>query len=64
LPADIAEQEFNYVASKLRISTDELQGYLTMPKKYYWDYRNQRHLFALGERVLNMFTGARRGGAY
>jgi len=64
ITADIAEQEFNYVASKLGISVDELQGYLTMPKKFYWDYRNQRHLFALGERVLNIFTGARRGGAY
>lgn len=63
-PPDIAEQEFNYVASKLGISVDEFQGYLTMPKKFYWDYRNQRRLFALGERVLNMFTGARRGGAY
>jgi len=61
---DVAEQEFQYVASKLGISADELRGYLTMPKKFYWDYRNQRHLFALGGRVLNMFTGARRGGAY
>jgi len=64
LAPDVAKQEFDYVASKLGISADELQGYLTMPKKFYWDYRNQRRLFALGERVLNMFTGARRGGAY
>ncbi len=64
LPPDIAEQEFNFVASKLGISSDELRGYLKMPKKYYSDYRNQRYLFTLGERVLNLFTGARRGGAY
>jgi len=64
LPPDVAEQEFQFVASKLGISADELRGYLTMPKKFYWDYRNQRHLFALGERVLNLFTGVRRGGAY
>jgi N-acetyl sugar amidotransferase len=64
LSRDVVEQEFRFVASKLAISVDELRGYLTMPKKFYWDYRNQRHLFALGERVLNLFTGARRGGAY
>jgi N-acetyl sugar amidotransferase len=64
LQAEIAEQEFHFVASKLGISDDELHGYLTMPKKFYWDYRNQKMLFTLGEKVLNIFTGARRGGAY
>ncbi len=64
LQPDVVEQEFQFVASKLGISTSELQGYLTMPKKFYWDYRNQRHLFSLGEQVLNLFTAARRGGAY
>lgn len=64
LPADIAEQEFHFVASKLGISADELQGYLTMPKKFYWDYRNQSRLFALGEWILTTFMSARRGGAY
>lgn len=64
IPEDVAEKEFQFVASKLGISEDELNGYLTMPKKFYWDYRNQRHLFSMGERVLNFFTSARRGGAY
>jgi len=32
--------EFKYVATKLGISVDELQGYFDMPKKYYWDYKN------------------------
>ena len=64
LTPDVVDQEFLYVSSKLGISTDELKFYHTMPKKYYWDYKNQRHLFTLGEKVLNFFTGARRGGAY
>lgn len=64
LTPEVAKQEFQFVASKLGISDDELNEYLNMPKKFYWDYQNQRYLFALGERVLNLFSGARRGGAY
>jgi hypothetical protein len=40
------------VASKLGISTEELRGYFRLPKKFYWDYRNQQGLFNLGARVL------------
>jgi N-acetyl sugar amidotransferase len=61
---DIAMQEFSYIASKLGITDDELRVYLLMPKKFYWDYANQSRLFALGERALNVFTSAVRGGAY
>jgi N-acetyl sugar amidotransferase len=64
LPADVVEQEFQFVASKLGITIEELHGYHAMPKKFYWDYNNQSHIFALGEKVLNLFKGARRGGAY
>jgi N-acetyl sugar amidotransferase len=64
LDAGVAEQEFQYVATKLRISVDELRSYHEMPKKFYWDYRNQMKLFDLGEWVLTRLAGARRGGAY
>lgn len=47
-PATI-EQEFNYIATKLGISADELSGYHKMPKKFYWDYCNRRHIFEWGE---------------
>jgi len=50
-PATIAH-DFEYVATKLRISTDELNHYFTMPKKFYWDYKNQEMLFDAGARVL------------
>jgi N-acetyl sugar amidotransferase len=46
------DQEFDYIAAKLRISSDELQHYFTMPKKFYWDYQNQEHLFNLGAKML------------
>jgi len=45
-------QEFEYIANKLRISTDELNHYFTMPKKFYWDYLNQENLFNTGARLL------------
>lgn len=58
------EQEFNYIATKLGITADELHGYHKMPKKYYWDYKNQRRVFEIGEKVLSVIAGTRRGGAF
>jgi N-acetyl sugar amidotransferase len=46
------EQEFEYIVTKLRITSDELQHYFTMPKKFYWDYQNQERFFNAGARVL------------
>ena len=51
--------EFNYVATKLGISHDELMHYFTMPKKFYWDYKNQQSLFKIGAKFLKA-TGAER----
>lgn len=46
------EDEFNYIATKLGITPQELRGYFDMPKKYYWDYRNSETIFNLGARFL------------
>jgi N-acetyl sugar amidotransferase len=46
------DQEFEYIATKLGVSVDELRSYFTMPKKFYWDYKNQESLFNLGAKVL------------
>lgn len=66
LPYDpsMIEQEFNYIATKLGISADELRGYHAMPKKYYWDYHNQHRIFEWGEKIMTMIAGTRRGGAF
>jgi hypothetical protein len=50
-PATI-DQEFDYIASKLQISADELKHYFEIPKKFYWDYKNQERLFRAGARIL------------
>jgi N-acetyl sugar amidotransferase len=41
-------QDFEYVATKLGITADELQGYMNAPNKTYKDYRSQQGIFALG----------------
>ena len=56
------EHDFDYIATKLGILTDELRGYLTMPKKFYWDYRNQQSILGIGAKILTTL-GLDRGGA-
>jgi len=48
------DEEFNYISTKLGITTDELRNYFTMPKKFYWDYKNQQNTFRIGAKVLNL----------
>lgn len=53
--------EFEYVATKLGISTQELQSYFEMPKKTYKDYKSQESIYLAGAKVLRML-GVERGG--
>ncbi len=53
------EDEFNYIATKIGITPEELKGYFKMPKKFYWDYKNQEKVFNLGAKVLK-FIGAEK----
>lgn len=46
------DEEFEYIANKLRISVDELRHYHEMPLKSYKDYKNEAALFDLGAKVL------------
>lgn len=48
------DEEFVYIATKLGISADELRKYFTMPKKYYWDYRNYQNMFRLGAKAMHV----------
>lgn len=53
------QDEFNYIATKLQISPNELKGYFTMPKKFYWNYKNQEKMFNLGAKILK-FIGVEK----
>jgi hypothetical protein len=46
------DDEFKYISTKLGITIEELRGYFNMPKKYYWDYKNQQYIFNLGAKIL------------
>jgi len=48
------QRDFAYVATKLGISDDELSGFLTSPKKYYWDYKNQKRQIDVGAKVMRL----------
>jgi len=50
-PATI-DEEFEYIATKLGITVEELRGYRDMPLKTYRDYKNQHWMFDLGAKVL------------
>ncbi len=45
-------QDFEYVATKLGISVNELQGYMDAPNKSFRDYKSQESLFLLGSKVM------------
>jgi N-acetyl sugar amidotransferase len=50
-PATI-DDEFEYIATKLGITVEELKGYHRMPLKSYRDYKNRHWMFDAGARVL------------
>lgn len=56
-------QDFQYVATKLGISTTELQSYMDAPNQSYKDYRSQAWIYAIGARamrLLGMEVGGKR----
>lgn len=54
-----AKHDFEYIATKLDISVEELQEYFEQPNKTYKDYKNQQSLFDLGAKVLK-YIGVER----
>ena len=52
LRPETIQQEFDYIATKLGITSKSCAATSTMPKKSYKDYRNQQWVFDLGARVL------------
>ena len=61
LSTEVARQEFEYVANKLRIGEDELRGYLEGPNRTFRDYRSQVWLYEIGARVMRLL-GLELGG--
>jgi N-acetyl sugar amidotransferase len=47
-------QDFEYVATKLGITGNELKGYMDGPNKSYKDYNSQLNTFLLGAKVMKI----------
>ena len=54
-------QDIEYMATKLGITVEELNSYMTMEKKTYKDYKSQESIFLLGARVMRTL-GLEKGG--
>lgn len=52
LSDDQVRQEFEYIATKLGITSAELQSYMDMPIKSHRDYPNQEWFFNLGAKIF------------
>lgn len=61
---ELIHQDFHYIANKLNIGLDELKKYHNMPKKFWMDYKNLNSIFQISEKILNILSGTRRGGAF
>lgn len=63
LDAETVKVEFEYVATKLGISVDELHSYEVAPNKTYRDYRNMDWVYragAIAMRLLGLELGGKR----
>jgi len=47
------KDEFDYIATKLGISPEEMEAYKVLPKRFYWDYKNSQNIFRFGAKVLH-----------
>ena len=57
----VIAQDFEYIATKLGISVNELQSYLDAPNKKYTDYKNQMWLYSFGANIMRTL-GIEKGG--
>jgi len=46
-------QDFEYIATKLGITVEELKTYMDAPNKTYKDYRSQESIYLLGSKVMH-----------
>ena len=47
------KHDFEYIATKLGITVDQLKKYQDLPKKSYKDFKSQQYLFNIGAKVLH-----------
>ena len=58
---DTIMQDFEYIATKLGISKEELQSYMVASNKTYNDYKSQQNIYNIGATLMRVF-GLEKGG--
>lgn len=48
------QHDFEFIANKLGISTEELQSYFDAPNKTYKDYKSQESIYKIGAKLFKM----------
>ena len=61
LDDETSEREFEYVATKLGISVEELRACFNGPNRTYKDYKSQENIYMIGAKVMRLF-GMELGG--
>ena len=54
-------QEFEYIATKLGVTVEELQGYMDAPNKTYKDYKSMNGIYRVGAKIMRA-CGLEKGG--
>lgn len=54
-------QDFEYIATKLGISVEELQSYMDAPNRTYKDYKSQQKIYNIGAKLMRLL-GLEKGG--
>jgi hypothetical protein len=55
------DSDFEYIATKIGITKEELNTYLTQPNKTYKDYKSQENIYSIGAKVMRIL-GLEKGG--
>ena len=55
------KDEFEYIATKLGISIEELQGYMDAPNRKNSDFKSQESIYSIGAKIMRM-VGLEKGG--
>jgi len=55
------KQDFEYIATKLGITVEELQSYMDAPNKTYKDYKSQESIYNIGAKIMRAL-GLEKGG--
>lgn len=51
---EMIQHDFEYIATKLGISVEELRSYMKAPNKTYRDYKSQQAIYALGAPAMRL----------